>query len=140
MAKDSGTIEFLNQILKLEYSLIIYYPRLASSISDPEIKDLVLKLGKYSIRHADTVANAIGQLGGQAAWSFETFPDLDDMGRIFRNQLEKERQALELHKKAAGLTTAPALRDKFAQMAKEEAEHIKLVQSILSRLGEKETV
>ena len=65
MAKDSGTTEFLNQILKLEYSLIIYYPRLASSISDPEIKDLVLKLGKYSIRHADIVAK--GKAGPGAA-------------------------------------------------------------------------
>ncbi len=65
------TVDLLNQILKMEYSLIIHYPRLANRIKDKEMKKLVQELGIASISHADTVANMIMKLGGNAIWSFE---------------------------------------------------------------------
>ena len=64
MAKSSKLIELLNQALRVEYSIILYSPRLASSIEDEEIRKLVLELGHASTTHADVVARAIRELGG----------------------------------------------------------------------------
>ena len=64
MNKSSKLIELLNQALHIEYSMILHYPRLASSIEDEETKKLVLELGLASTTHADVVARAIRELGG----------------------------------------------------------------------------
>ncbi len=141
-AKDdfSRIIELLNQSLRLEYSLIIHYPRIASYIDDEETKKMAMRLGEYSTHHADVVAKAIRELGGEPIWSFDSFPVSENLISIFRAQLDKEKLALSLHTEAANLFLNPMLRDKFTQMAREEKEHIKLVETILSRLGEKEAL
>jgi bacterioferritin (cytochrome b1) len=64
-------ISLLNEALALEYTLIIHYPRLSSMIKDPETRDLVSGLGSASIKHADTVAEAIVRLKGKPIWSFK---------------------------------------------------------------------
>jgi len=141
-AKDdfSRIIELLNQALKLEYSLIIHYPRIASSIDDEGTKEMVIKLGEYSTHHADVVAKAIRELGGEPMWKFDSFPELASLIPIFRVQLDKEKLALSLHTEVANSVPNTMLRDKFTQIAQEEEEHIKLVETILSRLGEKEVL
>jgi len=125
-------LNLLNQALQLEYSLIFYYPRLASAIEDKEARNLVLKLGSDSIKHADVVASAIQELGGVPLWSFEPFPEGIDLIKIFQVQLEKEKLALQLHLKNAGLAPAGSLRNRFENMAKEEESHIQIVKNILS--------
>jgi bacterioferritin len=131
-------IELLNQVLKLEYSLIIHYPRIASYIDDEETKEMVIRLCEYSMPHADVIAKAIRELGGEPIWNFDPFPELASLIPLFRVQLDKEKLALSLHTETANLVPNPMLRDKIARMANEEKEHIKLVETILSRLGEKE--
>ncbi len=131
-------IEVLNQSLKLEYSLITHYPRIASSIDDEEIKKMAIRLGEYSTRHADIVARAIQELGGEPIWNLDPFPESASLIPIFRIQLDKEKLALSLHTEEANLIPNPMLRGKFTRMAEEEKEHIKLVEAILSKLGEKE--
>jgi len=138
-AKDDSPriIELLNQALKVEYGMIVHYPRIASSIDDKETKEMALRLGEDSVRHADVVAKAVQELGGKPIWSFDSFPEFDNLVQIFRIQLDKEKRALNLHTEVASLVLNPVLRDKFTQIAKEEKEHIKLVETILSKLGEK---
>lgn len=133
--KDSSLmLELLNKILGLEYSLIIYYPRIASMIRDESARQEALQLGSASVQHADTVAKAIAKLGGTPQWSFEPFPDEADMRKIFEKQLEKERLAYELHRQSSNLAPDTTLRDTFTKLAKEEQAHIQTVQSILARL------
>ena len=128
-------VDLLNQALRLEYSLIVHYPRLASTIKDEEIRKLVLELGKASIHHADVVANTITQLGAEPDWSMELYPD--DMGtvEIFQTQLEKEKLALKLHRENADLVPSSSLQVKLSALAKEEEQHIQIVNRILSRLN-----
>ena len=128
-----SVVQLLNQALRLEYSLIIHYPRLASVLRDAETKELALQLGSASIKHADVVANTIQQLGGTPDWSFEPFPEDTDLVRIFQTQLEKEKLARRLHRQSAGLVPG-SLRDQLAELAGEEESHIKIVEDILSRL------
>lgn len=130
----SKLLDLLNQTLELEYTLIIYYPRIASAIQDEETKKLAQSLGTASIDHADIVSNAITKLGGIPHWSFGAFPDEMDFNKIFQNQLEKEKLALKLHNQIVGLITDYSIRNKFAEMAKEEEHHIKTVEKILERL------
>jgi bacterioferritin (cytochrome b1) len=128
-------LNLLNQTLELEYTLIIYYPRIASTIKDHEIKQLAQSLGTASIGHADTVANAITKLGGTPHWSFGSFPTEMNLRRIFGEQLEKEKLASRLHQQIVGMITDYSLRDKFAGLSKEEESHIRTVEKILTMLG-----
>ncbi|HXY74299.1 MAG TPA: ferritin-like domain-containing protein [Dehalococcoidales bacterium] len=127
-------LELLNQTLELEYSLIIFYPRIANIIRDQETKKLALSLGTASVGHADTVAKAITKLGGNPHWSFASFPTGVNLRKIFQEQLEKEKLALRLHQQITGLVTDYTLRDNFARLAREEESHIRTVENILTRL------
>jgi bacterioferritin len=127
-------IEHLNNTLKLEYSLIVQYPQLANRIKDSEVKKLAQELGIASIAHADTVANAIKKLGGRAVWSFEPLPEEDDLVKIFQLQLEKEKTALQMHQKAAGMVGDSQLKEQLAGLAKEERSHIGIAEEIIARL------
>ncbi len=131
---DSGVIDLLNNILKIEYSLIVHYPRLANRIKDNEIKRLAHELGIASIAHADTVANAIKKLGGEAIWSFEQLPDEDNVVKIFQLQLEKEKVALKLHQQVAALITDSQIKEQISRLAQEERSHIKSAEKIMAEL------
>ena len=132
--KSSQIVDLLNQALKLEYSIIIHMPRIASSIEGEETREKALILGSASIKHADTVANAISTLGGNPEWAFESVPVGKDMVEIFEKQLDKEKLALKLHQESASLIQDRALKLKFEQLAKDEEWHIKIVKDILLRL------
>ena len=134
MKKPSDLISLLNQTLQLEYTLIIHYPRIASAINDEKISELALKLGSDSIKHADTVARAIVQLGGTPTWSFEPFTIDDNISNVFVKQLEKEKLAAELHEKTSELARDPQLKNRLHQLTLAEYHHIQIVQDILARL------
>ncbi len=127
----------LNQALQLEYSFIVHYPRLASAIQDEEIRRWALTLGRASISHADTVAIAIKKLGGIPLWSFKPFPEDVDIVKIFKVQLGKEKMALQLHRQSAGMVLDISLRDKLNGLARDEEEHIRIVENILSKLAQR---
>lgn len=126
----------LNQILQLEYSLIIHYPQLARMLRDERAQKLATQLGDASLSHANAVSNAITKLGGTPSWSFEPLPNDDDMLRVFQKQLDKEKLALELHNRTASRIPGKFLKEEFSRIAKEEERHIKIVQDIISLLSE----
>lgn len=128
----------LNKSLTLEYTLIVHYPRLASMVKNADTRKLVNKLGSASIKHADVVANVIIRLGGKPGWSFDAFPSQVDLVDIFQTQLDKEKTARDLHKQSAYMVSVSELRNKFAEIAREEESHIKIVENILKRLTELE--
>lgn len=130
----SRVVDLLNQTLKLEYSLIVNYPRLASAIKNDQTRQMTLTLGTDSIQHADIVANAITAMGGTPNWLFEPLPLEMDIVDIFKKQLEKERLALRSYQQGMNLVSSNYLRDKFSKLADQEKQHIELVQSIISRL------
>ena len=107
-------------------------------VKNADTRKLVSELGSASIRHADVVANTIIRLGGKPSWSFDSFPSQVDLVNIFQTQLEKEKTARDLHKQSAYMVSVSELRDKFAEIAREEESHIKTVEKIIKRLEEVE--
>ena len=132
--ENSELIDLLSDIYKLEYSMIVNYPRIARMIKDKETQDLTEMLGTASIKHADTVANVLKQLGGTPLWSLAMFPDDLSLEEIFTQQLEKEIIAQKSHQRCSELARDSALKEEFASMAEEEKSHIKTVEKILARL------
>jgi rubrerythrin len=135
-AKNGELIELLNEALRLEYTLIVHYPRLAAGIPDEETRKLVQQLGTASVHHADVVSEAVTQLGGKPDWTFAPFPQIEDPRQIFEIQLRKEQQALELHRKAAGLVPPGPMAAAIESLAQEEQVHISMVEKIIARLKE----
>jgi rubrerythrin len=127
-------VDLLGQIIKLEYSMIVNYPRLAQMIKDKETQDLTNALGIASMRHADVASKALAQLGGNPRWSFEGLAGELDLKSVFDKQLEKEILALNMHRQCAGLTQDRTLKTEFLTMAEEEKAHIKTVEKIIGNL------
>ena len=128
---NSEVLRLLNESLQIEYSFIINYPQIASRIRDENIRKDVLNLGTASMKHADTVSAAIVSLEGEPEWRFALLEDGISNTEIFTAQLEKEKQALELHNRCTALVTDNKLKDNLAIVAKDEEWHIKLVEKIL---------
>jgi bacterioferritin len=131
---DPALIELLNQILKLEYSFIVNYPRLGRMIKDTSTRILVNSLGLASIRHADVVADASHRLGGNPISHFESIPDNPDLVDLFTQQLDKENLALSLHQQCAELTKDEELKLELFGIADEEKAHIKTTEKIIFNL------
>ena len=130
-----GLVDLLNQALRIEYTLIIHYPRIANLIRDEETRKLANELGAASIYHADVVSNIITKLGGKPDWSFELFPEGVGIKKIFQNQLARERLALQLHRGSAELMSSSPHSGALSNLAREEEQHIKIVEQILSKLN-----
>jgi rubrerythrin len=131
---DIKLVDVLNQALKLEYSFVVYYPRLANAVKDEKARELVLQLGTDSIHHADMVADAITESGGEPDWYFELYPEDKDIITIFKEQLEKEKMAMDLHQLCANMMSSNELKEKFIKIALEEVYHIQSVDKILEIL------
>ena len=127
-------LDLLNQALKLEYSSIVYYPWLASASQDEEVKRLALHISSVSINHAVTVASILSQLGGNQHWSFDSPPEHNDLTKMFERQLQEEKLAWELYWQSSSLIEDSSFRVKLIELAKDEVQHIKMVEEILSRL------
>jgi rubrerythrin len=136
LEKTESGLDLLNRALGLEYSLIVHYPRLANSVQDKEIRALINSLGSASVEHANTVIDAIRELGGRPDWTFEPFPEQKDLLAVMKMQLEREKTALELHRRNAEAVKSPDLRNRLAAMVDEEKSHIETIKSIISRLTE----
>ena len=127
-------IALLNRVLKLEYTIVIHLPRISAAFHDREIRDKVLHLSSASVKHADTVATAIEQLGGKPEWEFEPFPDDCNLVRMFEAQVAKEHEAHRLHLECARLAPSPIHKELFRHMAKDEDWHAAVALDVLDYL------
>jgi rubrerythrin len=129
-------VSVLNQGLQVEYSMIYHYPRIISHFQDEEAKKVLDKLVSESLEHADMIADAVRELGGEPAYSIGPFPEHLDLIEVLRLQLEREKLALQLYREATGLTPpSNPLRKTFSNIAKVEESHILAVEGVLSRLS-----
>ena len=133
-ANRAKLIGLLNQILQIEYSFMIHYPRLARALRSEEARSILEELGRDSTRHGNVVSGIIEELGGKAEWSFEPAPDGTDMAAVLRKQLEKEELASQLHQQCVELSSSLSHREKLNALVKDEKWHMKAVETAISKL------
>ena len=127
-------INLLNKSLRFEYNFIIHYPRVAQMVQDEEARKLILDLCTDSIQHSDVVANVITHLGGKPDWSFDLLPEGMDILEMLQIQLEKEKQALQLHQTAVNLIPSGPHGNALQRLVDDEKDHILAVDRIIERL------
>lgn len=130
------TLDLLQKALIVEYSIIIYYPRLAERLPDDASRKTLYWMGEQSVRHADVVSQLIRRLGGTPEYSFEPYPE-GDILIIMRQQLEKEKLARFLYKEAQNLVTEALMATELGALVTQEEGHIKGVEIIIQRLVER---
>jgi len=130
-------IDVLNRGLQAECSLIYHYPRIISLLRNKKAKKALDRLVSESLEHADMIAAAVRQLGGEPVYyAMGPFPAHLELAEGLRLQLEEERLALQLHREAAGLfPPSNSLRKTFSAIAKAEEYHILAIEGVLSRLS-----
>lgn len=127
-------IELSNEVLKLEYSFIVYYPKLVHPLQDQGLKQQLTLMGRDSMHQAVMIARLIEELGGQLQWTLHPFPKQLDPTGLFEAQLEKEKLARWLHRQALELAETPQLKEALRRIAQTEEGHIYLMEAILARL------
>lgn len=99
-------IQLLNEVLIVEYDLILNSPRILDKIvSIDEIHDEQLnkdmeRLSTASLRHFNQVVELIKKLGGEPNWNFEVVERLTDVEKLLEQQVAKEKAAISLYEKA----------------------------------------
>jgi len=132
--KDAAeAIELLQQVLQVEYRIIVHYPRLMAMTPDEESRELMRRVGESSVRHADVTAQILRQMGVVPPFPGVEPPPDEPPRELFQRQLEYERLALMNHSRAAGLV-AEEWQGALERIADEERGHIRWVERILERL------
>jgi bacterioferritin (cytochrome b1) len=121
----------LNQILRLEYSFILNYPRLAHLVKDSKTSAMIRSLGSDRVRRTNFLVASCHRLGGIPIWDFENLPDNPDPVEIFAEYLAKENLASKLYRQCAILVENEELTSKFSDLANEQEVHIKTIETVV---------
>ena len=136
--EDLAIIDILNKVLKIEYTFIWVYPRIAELITDKKTAELFIKLGEDSAQHADKTVYMVRCLHGNPLPNLlETMrepPQESSLITVLKDMLEKEKAAAQLYREAAELTNKPVYKGLLLGEVKEEERHAKVVEAILARL------
>jgi len=123
-----------NQIVLVEYEMILGYPRLIDhltqfeKIKDKEILDNLDRLGKDSLGHFSRIDRLMAQFGIPMKWTTNLLPRIVDPIHVLNAQLNKEREALELYETAR----------KIVINSKKEAKPRGLISRLFGREKDKE--
>ncbi|MFC1911701.1 ferritin-like domain-containing protein [Chloroflexota bacterium] len=102
-------LSILNNALKVEYGIILNYPRMIDKISEVDkINDEILNrdieiVGKDSFRHSGLVGQIVTALGGEPVYGVEVVARLVDVDAMLKEQLEREKTAKTMYQEAKRL-------------------------------------
>ncbi len=108
----------LNQAVQTEYDIVLNYPKLIDQFANSEkfndeklISDLET-IGRDSVRHLGWVMDLLKSLGGEPVWQLNTVERYYNVQERKGQQLEKEKAAAELYKKAISLVRGNVVKEK----------------------------
>ena len=152
-------LNLLNESIKVEYGMIVAYPRLIDHLVQVEelppekVPTTLARLGEESAKHMNKTANIITSLGRDPQWNLAAVDIMDDVRRVLREQMEKEKLALSVYRQARkvaeesqvkgfrGLFQKQSTRmsrgmiiDILTEMAADEERHIILLQNAIDQL------
>ncbi len=135
--KNDTITNTLQNILKIEYGFVSFYPQLAALMSDQDASEKLKVLGEQSAKHAETVRQLLASLTKELmAPQIESMPPRKDIEPFIIQQLEYEKLAMWLYKQL--IETYPTkLPSRIHEIALEEESHIKLLEQVIQRLKPK---
>lgn len=99
-------VDLLNKAIRIEYPLILNYPRIIDSLKSIEqtddeklIRDIET-VGKDSFRHSGMIAQLINQCGGESAWDIEVVSRVPDVQALLNDQLKREKTVVPIYTEA----------------------------------------
>jgi bacterioferritin len=94
---NDNLIKLLNEALQMEYVDIFLYPREASEAKSSEIAERFEHFGRMEVRHADSLAMQIINLGGVPKWDFLPIQSKKSLDEILLDHIDRERKAVHLY-------------------------------------------
>jgi bacterioferritin len=129
----------LNVILKLEYGAIMQYILHAHRLSKAGHKkhaNEILVIGNDEIRHAESLANKIKEIGGKPSGSARWDKSSDDLETMLRINLASEKKSIKVYRNLIKI----AKKEKFKGLQKlleaqleDEIRHTKVLQRYLNK-------
>jgi bacterioferritin len=132
-------INDLNVILKIEYGAVMQYILHAHRLSksgEGEMAAEILKLGNDEIRHAESLANKIRDLGGNPSVSAEWDAAQGDLEKMLVINLSSEKKSIQVYEKlikVAEMEDYKGLVKLLQDQMADEVRHIKVLQDYLKK-------
>ncbi len=111
-------VALLNKAIKIEYGLILNYPRIIEYLVGYEkindelfISDLE-RLGEDSTRHLGWIVDIIKSLGGEPVWQMGIIERLFNARKLGAQQLENEKIAVGLYKEIVRVARKNVVKEK----------------------------
>ncbi|MFC2035657.1 ferritin-like domain-containing protein [Chloroflexota bacterium] len=118
-----GLITILNKVVKVEYGMITNYPRIVDyfvsieKINDEAFLSYLEMIGKESTRHLGLVIDIVKSLGGEPGWQMGVIEKTFDAREHGTQQLEREKEAVELYKQAILVARNNTVKEKVEEFS-----------------------
>jgi bacterioferritin (cytochrome b1) len=126
-------VQFLNEVLKLEYNGIWDYNMYASSIKDPLLAADLKRFGASEGKHALIVANMIKKLGGSAQFNPPEYRKKKKLSvkEMLDEHKKGEMDAIKLLERGMKKFSDPEFQYFIGKIRLDEKEHLKEVEKLL---------
>jgi bacterioferritin len=137
MMKIDEFIKDLNSILKVEYGAVmqyIFHSHRVSKLGHGKLAAEILMLGNDEIRHAESLANKIKELGGKPVASAEWDPGQEDLIQMFIINLSSEKESIKVYRKLIKVAKKEGftgLETLLQEQLADEIRHLKVLQKYL---------
>jgi bacterioferritin len=132
-------IDDLNVILKMEYGAVMQYilhsHRLSRS-GDKEKASEILTIGNDEIRHAESLANKIKEIGGKPSIIAKWTESADDLKSMLTINLESEKKSMKVYRnliKIAEREQFMGLKNLLELQLKDEIRHSIILKKYLEK-------
>jgi bacterioferritin len=127
----------LNVILKIEYGGVMQYilhaHRLSKSGNTKKAEEILI-IGNDEIRHAESLAKKIKELGGLPAVSAEWDPSQDALESMLKINLASEKKSIKVYEKlikVAEMEGFKGLETLMGEQLADEVRHVRILQDYL---------
>jgi bacterioferritin len=130
-------IKDMNIMLKLEYGAIMQYILHAhrlSKLGNKKVANEILTIGNDEIRHAESLAEKIKELGGKPEITARWDERSDDLETMLRLNLESEKKSIKVYRNmvlVAEKEKFKGLQNLLQEQLEDEIRHTKVLQRYL---------
>ncbi len=139
--EENSIVQFMTNMLQLEYSSIFDYVVFADSVSDPKVSETLRKFGKSEIEHAKILIKRIRAQGVFPRLVPEAKNTVAKMSvrEMLEKHVELEKQSIHLCEKGLSLFQDPEFQWVFQTILADEREHLHELDDLIKTVKELDT-